>query len=510
MNDHHLHLDRNWLNFEQVKAFLDKGQQISITEDAIDAIKKCRKYLDEKIAGSNELFYGINTGFGYLQNVAIDKEQIGQLQYNLLMSHACGLGEEVPPEIVKLMLMLKIKSLSYGHSGVQLETVQRLQDMYNNNLLPVIYTQGSLGASGDLAPLSHLSLPLIGLGEVYFNGKKIASADALQQLGWKPVLLRSKEGLALINGTQFMTGYGMLCLKKASHLLKLADLIAALSFDAFDCVMSPLHESIHRVRPHKGQVETAAILRQHLTGSEIAAQKKQQVQDPYSFRCIPQVHGATKDVFENVLNVFLTEINAVTDNPNIFPDEDLVVSGGNFHGQPLALHLDFLSIAMAEIGSISERRTYQLISGQRDLPPFLVKNPGLNSGFMIPQYTAAGIVSENKQLCTPSSVDSIPSSNNQEDHVSMGANAATKCYRLINNIEKVLAIELLTAAQALEFRRPLKSSAVIEAFVAEFRKVVSFNVKDRILHDDIIKAIEFISTYEPQSHEGTGLHSEPL
>ncbi len=494
MSKEPFHLDKGWLSFEQVKEIFENDLPIAVSDEAASSIQKCREYLDKKVEGSDELFYGINTGFGYLQNVAIDKGQVEQLQYNLLMSHACGLGEEVPGEIVKLMLMLKVKSLSYGHSGVQIETVQRLIDMYVYDVLPVIYTQGSLGASGDLAPLSHLSLPLIGMGEVVYKNNRSAAKDIVQQMGWKPVQLRSKEGLALINGTQFMTSYGMWCLMKAERLLKLADLIAALSFDAFDCVLSPLHESIHRIRPHKGQVATAAKLREYLQGSKIAAQQKQQVQDAYSFRCIPQVHGASKDVFENVLNVFLTEINSVTDNPNIFPDEDVIVSGGNFHGQPLALHLDFLSIAMSEIANISERRTYQLISGQRGLPPFLVNEPGLNSGFMIPQYTAAGIVSENKQLCTPSSVDSIPSSNNQEDHVSMGANAATKCYRLINNVEKVLAIELMTAAQALEFRRPLRSSPVIEKFAGEFRAKVSFNEKDRILHDDMMQAIEFIRT----------------
>jgi len=496
MNDHPLTLDTHWLDFDQVKAFLHKNQPVNVSAPARDLIRQCREYLDKKLSGSDELFYGINTGFGYLQNVGINKDQIEALQYNLLMSHACGLGEEVPAPIVKLMLMLKIKSLSYGHSGVQWETVQRLQDMCNHNILPVIYTQGSLGASGDLAPLSHLSLPLIGLGEVYYKGIKTPAAEVWQQLGWNKIALQSKEGLALINGTQFMAAYGMWCLQKADHLLQMADMIAALSYDAFDCVLSPLHDKIHSIRPHKGQVATAARLKAYLAGSEIAAQAKQQVQDPYSFRCIPQVHGASKDVFENVLQIFLTEINSVTDNPNIFPEEDLVVSGGNFHGQPLALHLDFLSIAMSEIANISERRTYQLISGQRGLPPFLVKNPGLHSGFMIPQYTAAGIVSENKQLCTPSSVDSVPSSNNQEDHVSMGANAATKCYRLMNNVESVLAIELLTAAQALEFRRPKKSSGVIESLVAGFRQKVSFNEADRILHEDMKAAIEFIGTYE--------------
>jgi histidine ammonia-lyase len=496
MNEKNLELGSGWLNFDDVNN--SSNQTISIAEEAEKKIIKCRKYLDDKLANSDELFYGINTGFGFLQNVKIDKDQIEQLQYNLLQSHACGMGEEVPEEIVKLMLLLKIKSLSFGHSGVQLNTAKRLMEMYNNDVLPVIYTQGSLGASGDLAPLSHMSLPLIGLGEVNFENKKYRSQDVLDKLGWQKISLQSKEGLALINGTQFMTAYGMFCLKKAKQLIAMADLISAISFDAFACVTSSLNAAIHAVRPHKGQVETAATVRKYLAGSEIASQKKSQVQDPYSFRCIPQVHGATKDVFENVLHVFLTEINSVTDNPNIFPDEDLIVSGGNFHGQTLALHLDFLAIAMSELASIAERRTYQLISGQRGLPPFLVKAAGLNSGFMIPQYTAAGIVSENKQLCTPASVDSIPSSNNQEDHVSMGANAATKCLRVINNVEKVLAIELLTAAQALDFRKPMRSSSVVENLVNEFRKEVSFNEADRVLHDDMMKSVAFVGGWNVQ------------
>ncbi len=496
MSYNYLALDDSWLSFDQVKNFVLHNQQVSITATAHEKILRCREYLDKKLEQSDELFYGINTGFGFLQNVKIDKKQIKKLQYNLLTSHACGMGEEVPPEIVKLMLMLKIKSLSYGYSGVQIETVKRLMDMHNNNVLPVIYTQGSLGASGDLAPLSHLSLPLIGLGEVYHENKKCKSADILKQFNWKPVELQSKEGLALINGTQFMSAYGMYCLTKAEHLIKIADLICALSFDAFDCLTEPLHESIQAIRPHKGQVQTAKNIRNNLSGSEIATHQKKQVQDPYSFRCVPQVHGATKDVFETVLSVFLTEINSVTDNPNIFPDDDLIVSGGNFHGQPLALQLDFLSIAMSELANISERRIYQLISGQRDLPMFLVKDAGLNNGFMIPQYTAAGIVSENKQLCTPASVDSISSSNNQEDHVSMGANAAVKCLRVINNVEKVLAIELLSAAQALDFRRPAKSSETLEQLHTSFREIISFNDADRVLHDDMMKAVEFVSSYQ--------------
>ncbi len=496
MNYNYLPLDDSWLSFDQVKIFLDYDQQVSITFKAHEKILKCRTYLDKKLEQSDELFYGINTGFGFLQNVKIDKTQIKKLQYNLLTSHACGLGEEVPHDIVKLMLMLKIKSLSYGYSGVQIETVKRLMEMHNNKVFPVIYTQGSLGASGDLAPLSHLSLPLIGLGEVYYQNKKCKTKDVLNNFNWMPVELQSKEGLALINGTQFMSAYGMFCLKKAAHLIKMADLIFALSFDAFDCMIEPLHECIQAIRPHKGQVETAKIIRAYLSESKITVQQKKQVQDPYSFRCVPQVHGATKDVFENVLNVFLTEINSVTDNPNIFPDDDLIVSGGNFHGQPLALHLDFLSIAMSELANVSERRIYQLISGQRDLPMFLVKDAGLNNGFMIPQYTAAGIVSENKQLCTPASVDSISSSNNQEDHVSMGANAAVKCLRVIDNVEKVLAIELLSAAQALDFKRPAKSSEAVEHLHTSFRKNISFNTEDRVLHDDMIEAIEFINNWK--------------
>lgn len=495
MSYNYLPLDKNHLSFQQVKYLLQYQQQISITFEAYDNIEKCRKYLDNKVNESDALYYGINTGFGYLQHIKINNNQIEELQYNLLKSHACGLGEEVPHEIVKLMLAFKVKSLSYGFSGVQNETVQRLMDMHNNDVIPIIYTQGSLGASGDLAPLSHLCLPIIGLGEVYYQGNKRSAKEVEQLLGWPPMNLRSKEGLALINGTQFMTGYGFYCLYKAEHLIKMADLIAAISFDGFNCSLQPFNEHIHHIRPHKGQVDTAANMRQILQDSSIANSSNKAVQDPYSFRCIPQVHGATKDSFQYVLNVFLQEINSVTDNPNVFPDEDLIISGGNFHGQPLAISLDFLAIAMSELANISERRTYQLISGQRELPLFLVKEAGLHSGFMIPQYTAASIVSENKQLCTPASVDSIPSSNNQEDHVSMGANAATKLLRIIKNVERVLAIELLTAAQALEFRRPATSSPLIEELILSLRSSISFNDADRILHDDLIKTIDFINSY---------------
>lgn len=483
------------MDFQQVKDFLNKQKKLSLTKNAKEKIHKCREYLDKKLANSDELFYGINTGFGFFQDVKINKTQLEELQSNLLKSHACGMGEEVPKDIVKLMMMLKIKGLSYGYSGISIGIVNRLIEMYNNDVLPVIYTQGSLGASGDLAPLSHLCLPLIGLGEVNYKDSKFDAAEILREFNWEPIELQSKEGLALINGTQFMSSYGLYCLSGAERLIAWADIISAISFEAFDGVDDCFNEKIHEIRSHKGQVDTATKIQELLKGSDIASQKKSQVQDPYSFRCIPQVHGATKDSFDHVLNVFLKEANSVTDNPNIFPDDDLIVSGGNFHGQPLALTLDFLSIAMAELGSISERRTYQLLSGQRGLPLFLVKNPGLHSGLMIPQYTAAGIVSENKQLCTPASVDSMSSSNNQEDHVSMGANAATKCLRVVQNVERVLAIELLTAVQALEFRRPVRSSPAIEKIVSAFRENISFNDSDRVLRDDMVKAVEFLNTY---------------
>jgi histidine ammonia-lyase len=431
-----------------------------------------------------------------LYNVKISNENLSKLQENLVKSHACGTGDEVPHEIVKLMLLLKIQSLSYGHSGIQLQTVQRLVDFYNNDILPIIYQLGSLGASGDLAPLAHLSLPLLGEGEVYFEGFRQPAQKVFDKMGWKPIVLQSKEGLALLNGTQFMSAYGVFSLIKISKLSYLADLIGAISLEGFDGRIEPFNELIHMVRPHKGQINTAKRIKSFLEDSQIVAHPKQHVQDPYSFRCMPQVHGASKDAIDYAKKVFKTEINSVTDNPNIFIESDLIVSGGNFHGQPLALALDFLGIAVAELGSISERRTYQLISGLRDLPPFLVSNPGLNSGFMIPQYTAASIVSQNKQLATPASIDSIVSSNGQEDHVSMGANAATKCLRIVDNLERILAIELMNASQALEFRRPLKSSDFIEMFVKSFREEVPLVTEDRILHYDIEKAILFLNSIQ--------------
>ena len=500
MNTTHI-ISSKSLDLATIQSIILEQKQLELSTDSVDKINQCRTYLDEKLKSETRPIYGINTGFGSLYNVKISKENLTKLQENLMMSHACGTGDLVPEPIVKLMLLLKIQSLSYGHSGVQLQTVKRLIDFYNNDVLPLVYTQGSLGASGDLAPLAHLSLPLIGKGKVTFKGDVLEAEDVLKHFDWQPITLLSKEGLALLNGTQFMSAYGTYLLLKSYKLSYLADLVGSVSIDAFDGRIEPFNELIHLVRPHNGQLETASRVSAFLEGSQIINQEKQHVQDPYSFRCIPQVHGATKDTLAFVAKTFTTEINSVTDNPNIFANEDEIISGGNFHGQPLALALDYLKIAMAELGNISERRVFQLVSGLRGLPAFLVDNPGLNSGFMIPQYTAASIVSANKQLASPASIDSIVSSNGQEDHVSMGANAATQAYTLINNVERVIAIELFNASQALGFRAPLKSSEFIEQFLSSYREVVPFIKEDEILHDDIQASIEFIQTLGIDSEE---------
>ena len=480
------------LTIEKVNEIVSKGLKLELSQESEAAIVKCRKFLDSKMEDIGRPVYGVTTGFGSLCNISIPAEDLSQLQHNLVMSHACGTGETVRPEIVKLMLLLKVQSLSYGYSGVQLVTVQRLMDMFNNDVLPVVYQQGSLGASGDLAPLAHLCLPLIGMGEVLYKGAVRPSAEVWAELGWEPIKLQSKEGLALLNGTQFMSSNAVWSLIQAERLSDWADKIGAMSLEAFDGRIEPFYPQVHEVRPHKGQIETAEHFRKLLEGSEIIKQKKVHVQDPYSFRCIPQVHGASKDTIRYVKSVIETEINSATDNPTVFPDEDLIISAGNFHGQPIAIPMDMLTIALSELSNISERRIYKLISGQRGLPNFLVAKPGLNSGFMIPQYTAASIVSQSKGLCMPASADSIPSSQGQEDHVSMGANAATKLVRVVVNTERVLAIELFNAAQALEFRRPLRSSWAIEKIFAGYRKVVPFIEDDRYMHPLIEKSIEFI------------------
>jgi histidine ammonia-lyase len=490
MEYHHISAER--LTIGRVRELIEKRLPLALSDDARQRIVRCREYLDRKMEHPERPIYGITTGFGSLCNISVGRDELAQLQQNLVMSHACGTGERVPAEIVRLILLLKIQSLSYGYSGVQLATVERLIDFYNNDILPVIYQQGSLGASGDLAPLAHMSLPLLGLGEVACDGAVRPAAEVLAERGWQPIVLQSKEGLALLNGTQFMSAYGVWSLLKAQRLSEWADRIGAMSLDAFDGRIEPFCDEVHLIRGHKGQLETARAFRRLLEGSELIAREKQHVQDPYSFRCIPQVHGASKDTIAYVASVLETEINSATDNPTVFPDEDMVVSAGNFHGQPIALAMDFLAIAVAELGNISERRIYKLISGSRGLPNFLVAKPGLNSGFMIPQYTAASIVSQTKGLCMPASVDSIPSSQGQEDHVSMGANAATKLARVVCNTERVLAIELMNAAQALEFRRPARSSEPIETLLADYRKRVPFVDNDQVMYPHIETSIRFL------------------
>lgn len=483
------------LTLSQVDKILKEGMTLELSQESKERIVKCREYLDNKMKTQKEPIYGVTTGFGSLCNISISKEELSQLQKNLVMSHACGVGEEVPAEIVKIMLLNKIQSLSYGNSGVQLQTVERLIAFFNNDILPVVYQQGSLGASGDLAPLAHMCLPLLGLGQVDYKGRRISGEELNKEFNWQPIELQSKEGLALLNGTQFMSSFAVWCIIKAQKLSDLADKIMVVSLEGFDGRIEPFFDPVHQVRPHAGQIETAKRVREMLEGSQIIAQPKKHVQDPYSFRCVPQVHGASKDAIAHVANVITTEINSATDNPTVFPDLDMVISAGNFHGQPLAINLDYLAIAVAELGSISERRTYQLIGAKRDLPSFLVAKPGLNSGFMIPQYAAASVVSQSKQLCTPASVDTIDSSQGQEDHVSFGSNAATKLYRVVNNTERVLAIELFNAAQAFDFRKQqtgLSSSKCIEDFVKSYREKVAFVQDDVVMYELIHKSIDFL------------------
>jgi histidine ammonia-lyase len=480
------------LTIERIDDIIRKVYKIEFSEDARKRIVRCRKYLDEKIERESEPIYGVTTGFGSLCKVSIGADQLSELQVNLIMSHACGVGERVPNDIVKIMILLKIQNMSYGYSGCKLDTVERMIDFFNNDVYPIVYMQGSLGASGDLVPLAHLCLPMLGMGEVEYQGQRMTGAELLKKMNWSPIKLASKEGLALLNGTQNMASFAVWALVNAKRLSTWADKIATMSLEAFDGRIDPFTHTVHMLRPHKGQIETADYIRQLLEGSELIKQPKVNVQDPYSFRCIPQVHGAVKDTINYVYSVIDREINSVTDNPIVCEDEDAVISAGNFHGEPIAMPLDFLSIALSELANISERRIYRLVSGTRGLPSFLVANPGVNSGFMITQYTAAAVVSQSKTLGMPASVDSIPSSQDQEDHVSMGANAATKLYKVVYNTEKVLAIELFNAAQALDFRRPLKSSPAIEAIYEAYRKIVPFLKEDQVMYTHIAHSIEFL------------------
>ncbi len=489
-------LGQDHLDFPDIRKILDHKLQVELSADARQAIQYCRDYLDNKMQDACKPIYGITTGFGSLCNRTISDSDLSTLQANLVKSHACSVGDEVEPDVVRLMLLLKAHALSFGYSGVQVKTVERILDFFNNDILPVVYDRGSLGASGDLAPLANLFLPLIGEGEVHFRGKKLPASHVLKHFDWKPITLMSKEGLALLNGTQFMSANGVYAVLRAEKINLLADFIAAISLDAYDGIISPFEEKLHLIRPHPGQLETGRRIRNFLKGSQIIAREKAHVQDPYSFRCVPQVHGATKDTLEYVKSVLLTEINSVTDNPTIFPEDDDIISGGNFHGQPLALAFDFLSIALAELGNISERRTAQLILGKRELPEFLVANPGLNSGYMIPQYSAASLVSQNKMYCHSAASDSIVSSNGQEDHVSMGATAVVKLNKIMDNLDIILSIELMNAAQAMEFRRPLKSSKKIEDYLSKFRKEIPFIEEDIVMYREIQKAVFFVNREE--------------
>jgi len=484
--------DLTWID---VQRFLNEQIKISLSAPLRNKVQATRQFLDKTLDESDQAYYGINTGFGALHNVKIQPKDLPQLQENLVMSHACGMGDVVPEDIVRLMLVFKAKGLSHGFSGVAVQTIDRLLELFNKTITPVIYELGSLGASGDLAPLAHLSLPLIGKGEVWNGGMKFKTQTVFEIMGIEGLELQSKEGLALLNGTQFMTAYGAYSVLLAKRLIKLTNLISAISIDAYGGRLEPFDERLHQIRRHKGQQSTSKEILSFLADSALANEKKNHIQDPYSFRCIPQVHGATTDCVNYVADVILTEINAVTDNPNIFTDTGEILSGGNFHGQPLALPLDYLAMSMAEIGSISEKRIFKLLEGQNGLPPFLVAKSGLNSGFMIPQYVAGSIVSQNKQYCTPSSIDNIVSCNGQEDHVSMGANAATKCLKVLDNVERILAIEFMTAMQGLEFREK-KSGRIIEALKAQYREIVPIVEEDRILHFDMVKTVAFLRTID--------------
>lgn len=484
------------LTYDLIEKILRDGTKLTLSDEAKAKINHCREYLDRKEEDFSKPVYGVTTGFGSLCDRTISKQELSTLQENLVKSHSCSVGTPVDAVVVRLMLLLKAHALSMGFSGVQVVTVQRIIDFYNNGILPVVRDRGSLGASGDLAPLANLFLPLIGEGEVNYEGETLSGREILSRFGWEPIRLQSKEGLALLNGTQFMSANGIKALIDGWHLVNCFDLFGAMSLEAYDGRIEPFSDCLQQVRPHPGQIETAEIFRRILKGSEIIEREKKHVQDPYSFRCIPQVHGAVKDAMHHVTEVLHIEINSVTDNPTVFPDEDLVLSGGNFHGEPIALVFDYMGVALHELGNISERRVAQLILGKRGLPEFLVAKPGLNSGFMIPQYAAAAVVSQNKMYAWPASCDSIVSSNGQEDLVSMGANAATKLHKIIDNLKIVVAVELMNAAQGIDFRRPLKSSPQIEKVMREYRKAVPFVEDDVVMNDYIKKTMEFLEGFD--------------
>ncbi len=486
------YINNKHYTLEDFEEIIASGSRVEMGETAKEAVVKCYNYLHEKLSSESQVIYGINTGFGSLCDTVVGDHELDQLQLNLVRSHACGVGEVISDQITKRILLLKAIGLSRGHSGVQLETIEQILFFYNENIIPVIYELGSLGASGDLAPLAHMSLSLIGEGEVFYKEKRRPTADVLGELQRKPISLKAKEGLALLNGTQFMSAFLSYSVTSGMEVLNCANNVSTITLDALGGLLTPFKKNVNELRNQEGQMKVAEYVFSRLSDSELSKQKKNHVQDPYSLRCIPQIHGASLDAIKYCKGILENEINAVTDNPTIFPETDEIISAGNFHGQPLALSLDFLAIAISELGSNSERRTYKLIAGDRGLPAFLVKNPGLNSGLMIAQYSCASLVSQNKQLCTPASVDTIDSSNGQEDHVSMGANAATKLFKVIQNVKSIIGIELLCASQAMEFRRPLKSSAANEELLSEYRKTVPFIDEDRVISEDIRKSSAYL------------------
>ena len=466
-----------------------------LNDAAIRKINTSQQYV-EHIVENNKTVYGVNTGFGILANTKISKADTATLQYKILQSHSVGVGDAIPIEIAKLMLITKLHALAQGYSGVRLETLQRILWHIENDVIPVVPGKGSVGASGDLAPLAHLFLPLIGLGEVFYKGTRNKAQDVLNKFSLKPIQLGPKEGLALINGTQFILSFAVKAVQRMHNCLEAADIIGAMSLEALTGTKAPFDERLHELRPFAGNKLVAQRLRLMLKDSAIMQSHVDcgRVQDPYSLRCMPQVHGASRNAWLHLKELTETELNAVTDNPIIFSADD-TISGGNFHGQSLALPLDYACFAAAEIGNISDRRCYLLLEGKWGLPMLLMKNVGLNSGFMIPQYTTAALVTENKTLCFPASADSIPTSLGQEDHVSMGSISGRKLNKVLDNLEYILAIELLTACQAIEFRRPLKSSEILEFAHEYVRKFVSFAEEDRIFADDIEKIKNVIADF---------------
>lgn len=486
------------LTLEELKKVACEDEKIELSEASQQKVTKCRKYI-EKIIAENKTVYGLTTGFGKFASIKIPPDQIDELQQNLILSHATGVGNLLPKEEVRAIMLLRINVLAKGHSGIRLQTLQTLIDMLNMQIHPCIPEKGSVGASGDLAPLSHLALVLLGKGEAEYQGKIMPGAEAMAQAGLKPIKLKAKEGLALNNGTQVMTGIAALALLKAEHLTQMADVCAAASVDALLGTPAAFDPLIHNLRPYPGQKKSAANLYNILKNSPLRESHRncKNVQDAYSLRCTPQVHGAVREALSYVRNVLTIELNSTTDNPLIFPDEDKVISGGNFHGEPVAIAADSLAIAVAELANISERRTEQLLNPalNRDLKPFLAARPGLDSGFMIAQLTSASLVSENKVLSHPASVDSIPTSANQEDHVSMGTIGAVKARNVISNVAYVLGIELMAALQALDYRN-FKSSNFIEKLKKEVRSQILPLEKDRIITEDIHKAKNYIESEE--------------